>query len=115
MRTFYAALIAFSLLIGAVCANAVYVGHTTTALQQRITALADAENASAALSDVEEFWCRHKAAIAFSKHGECIREMEQSLNELSKAVKQADANELEEAVRAAIGVTERIRRAEGLR
>ena len=93
MRTFYAALIAFSLLIGGVCANAVYVGHTTAALQQRITALADAKNASAALSEVEEFWCRHKAAIAFSKHGECIREMEQSLNELSKAVKQADANE----------------------
>ena len=54
MKTFYAALIVFALLIALILCNTLYIDRTTTTLRAQLNALPHATSTEAALAELEQ-------------------------------------------------------------
>lgn len=112
MKTFYAALAVFALLLAAVFINTAHVCRVTAELQEELSSFSDAESA---LTAVTELWQKERDILALSKPMDCVWEVDRCLLELEKAVQKRDAAEVDAALRAVSNAVARIRYIEGLR
>lgn len=114
MKTFYAVLIVFALLLAVILCNALYIDRTVAALQQHLNSLAHAEDAEAALTELERCWEQRRGIVALSKPLELVWRIDEHLIELRSAVVRDDGDDLDLALRLALDAVTRMQRIEGL-
>lgn len=114
MKTFYAVLIVFALLLAVILCNALYIDRRTTALQEHLNALPYAASREAALTELEHHWSRCRDVIALSKPLELVWRIDEHLIELRSAVVRGDSDDFDLALRLALDAVARVQRIEGL-
>ena len=114
MKTFYASLIVFFLLLALIVCNGFYVRKATAALEALLSELSRSPVEEAALSNVEGTWQKSKRVLALSVAFEEIRALDEQLLTLRAAASTGSAADFERARLLAIETLVRIRESEGL-
>jgi hypothetical protein len=112
MKTFYASLVLFLLLILAIACNAVYVQHVAGELERQLRELPPCERADEALQDLERYRRRHVGRLGLSVPDERLNRLQELLLDLQIATAARSASAFERARRMAIETVLEIRRAE---
>lgn len=97
MKTFWAALVLFAVLLGAVVLNFFHINHVADELNRQLDALPACEQASEALEEMYRYWDGHKKCASLSVSYEVLYKMEENITDMRSAVAQKEENEFEKA------------------
>ncbi len=95
MKTFFASLIVFFLLIAIIVANYFYVNHTASVLSDMLEALPDCENAEAQTEALLAYWSREEGCLGLSIPFEELQQAANVFLELHHAAREKDRYEFE--------------------
>ena len=95
MKTFYASLIVFVLLLALISVNAVFIHRTAGDLETQLRELPSCEAAEHAVAQLEAYWNKRKAWIGFSVPATKMEEMSNHITELRNAAEQQDCKDFE--------------------
>jgi len=92
MKTFYASLVLFAVLLVAVVLNFNHINDVADELNRQLDALPACEEGQAALDEMYAYWDSHKKCISLSVSYEVMYQMEENITDMKSAVaKQEDA------------------------
>ena len=114
MKTFYAVLIVFTLLIALILCNTLYIDRTTATLREHLSALPHAASTKAALAELEQYWSGRRGVVALSKPLDLVWRIDELLIELRSAVVRGDSDDFDLALRLTLDAVARVQRIEGL-
>lgn len=113
MKTFYASLVTFTLLLLLIGANAVYIRKTATKLEEHLTTLLIDGSSFQEMDELETYWERRKPFVSLSMPSEVVWSISDRIIEIRSAVTQQDKDGLDLAVRLAIEDVSRMKNTEG--
>lgn len=114
MKTFYASLIVFFLLIALIVCNGVYVKRTTAALEALLSEISQMPSSAESLQAIEEKWQSSKKILSLSVAFEELRELDAQLLSMRAAVSTGAAADFERARLLAMEALIRMREPEEL-
>lgn len=97
MKTFYAALVLFAILLGAVALNFYHINHVADELNRQLEALPACEEAQEALDGMYVYWEAHKKCASLSISYEVLYQMEENITDMKSAVAKKEDSEYEKA------------------
>ena len=112
MKTFWAALIIFGLLLLLIAGNAVFIHHTATELEDRLSDLPPCAEATDAVNDLQAFWQKRQEWVGLSVSYEEIRKLDECIIEMQSACAQGEESDFETAKCLAFSAVAYIRRLE---
>ena len=112
MKSFWISLSIFAVLLFLIVCNGIYINQTANELQERISSLPSCADATAATSELTDFWEREKNLIGLSVPYEEISALDSYMTELSYAVTYKEENDFEKSRRLALRAAADLRRLE---
>ena len=112
MKTFFATLGVFVLLLALIVINCLYISHTMRVLEQQLLALPYASERVSAVDELERFWKTNRTLVGISVSYNDIREMEKCLIQMRTAATQEDELSFENARMQALCELQHMRRLE---
>lgn len=112
MKTFYASLIVFGVLLALILTNAFFIRHATKEMDDLLNALPTSEDMGSTLESLIAYWEKHKKWISISTSSEVINNVDDHMIELQSAFDQNDAEGFDLAIRLTRNTIARIRREE---
>ena len=112
MKTFYASLILFLLLVAVIICNTVYVQRVTGEIEKRLRDLPPCERAEEALRDLERYRKRHASGLELSIADDRLDRLKENIGEMQAAASIRDAAGFEQARARAICTVLQIRQTE---
>ena len=97
MKTFYASLIVFFLLLALIVCNGVYVRRSTAALEEMLSALSQMPTDVDSLTEIEEAWQEKRKPLSLSVSFEELRALDEQFLSMRAAVTTGEAAEFERA------------------
>lgn len=97
MRAFIAALLLFILVLGGIVANSIYVLNATEGIIKHTQATEAAENKSAALSSLKNYWEKHQGILRLTVAEAKIEHMNELLASLASAIDTENSPEITRA------------------
>lgn len=90
MKTFFASIALFLILLAIILGNTVYISNTVADLLYRIDTLPPCDKAGMALLELEALWMKHRRRIGLSISSDIIDQMQQHLVQMKTASALAD-------------------------
>lgn len=115
MKSFFSSLAIFSLLLGMVIWNYIYIEETCATLTKKIEFLPTCEQSEAALEELICYWEKESSKIGISTSQHTIEKMNDCLSDLYYAVTNNDVHFFERTRYRAITVIKEIEDAEAMR
>ena len=112
MKTFWAALIVFVLLIVLITINACYIQKTAAKIQEVLSSLSSAPNDENGLEGLDELWRKHREIFALSVGHEEVKEIDKQLIAMHVAAREGAKNDFHCARLLAIETLDHIRQLE---
>lgn len=97
MKTFWAALALFAVLLGVVVLNFYHINHVADELNRKLDALPACEEAEEALDEMYRYWEGHKKCASLSVSYEVLYKMEENMTDMRSAMAEEEASEFEKA------------------
>lgn len=114
MKSFFSSLAIFTLMLGSIIWNYLYIGETCAVLREKIELLPACSQAEAAVEDLVAYWEKESGKIGISTSQHIIDKMNDCLSELRYAAANNDAQFFECARYRATSVIKEIEDAESL-
>lgn len=97
MKTFWAALTLFMILLVVVALNFYHINHVADELNRQLDALPSCEDAEEALDEMYHYWDGHKKCASLSVSYEVLYKMEENITDMQSAVAEKEESEFEKA------------------
>ncbi|MBR6727823.1 MAG: DUF4363 family protein [Clostridia bacterium] len=113
MKTFYAAIALFLLLLCLILANTLFLHRVTDELELRLHKIST-ENAYGALQELESYWQQKKRILGLSIPTERLNRLQDRITEMKVLLDAADAAGFAHAHALALSAVEQLRESESL-
>lgn len=112
MKTFYAALVIFLILLILIVCNGIFIRRTAKELEEKLQTLPPCEDAEAAVAALSDFWEARKTWVGLSIPNEIVRDMTDRMTEVAVAAKQKNSENFDLAIQLSINAARQLRYAE---
>lgn len=113
MKTFYATLSAFALLLVMICANAFYIRSTAKELTVQILPFLNEDCTEADIASLEAYWDKQRTLVGLSVPAEVVFAIDERLTEMSSALACQSGDDMDTAARLALDAVSRMKCIEG--
>lgn len=113
MKTFYATLSAFALMLVMICANALYIKNTARELTAQLRPFLSEERTEAEIAELEAYWSKRKTVVGLSIPAETVWSIDEHLTEMRSAAARHDNDGMDTAARLALDAVSRMESIEG--
>lgn len=113
MKTFYAALSAFALLLIMIFANVLYIQGTARELTAQLRPFLSENYTEAEMDELEAYWKRRRVTVGLSIPAENVRSIDEHLIEMRSAAACQDRDSMDTAARLALNAVSRMKDVEG--
>lgn len=99
MKSFYASLAVFALLLLLILCNMTFIRQASAEIEHRVDAIVEGENAAASLEELERYWQKKRPIMGLSVRGDVLLRIDEHLGKMRWAIEQQKTDELLLAVR----------------
>ena len=113
MKTFYATLSTFALLLVMICANAFYIKSTARELTVRILPFLNEDYTEAEIAALGAYWEKQRTLVGLSVPAEAVFAIDEHLTEMRSALACHSKDDMDTAARLALDAVSRMKCIEG--